>query len=823
MKWFGPTQFALFRIIFGLYLTVHFGQLRYNGYASELFSNEGVIKDVTILPAYKKLPLFTFLFDDVISINIFMTFLILASIVFTMGYCRRRISIFLFYGWISLFNRNPLISNPSIGYIGWLLLACALIPAGERLGFMLTAKQRTDEFTKNKYRWEVPDVLFYGSWIVVGISYTASGIHKLQCPSWIDGSALYYVLTSPLVRQDNPIVYLLLNTPYATQMMTWGSLFLEVSSLFLGTFRRMRSTYWLMYMGFHFGILTSVNFTDLTLGMIVMHLFTFDASWWSFTKNLVIKYDRAENEMNDFDINHSDDINKKPVKQIIKNAVIGSISSTSLDSDNSRDHGVDEEVDLEACVKDDETISLSTWSIYAVSLSILTLIIASKGTNIYQMFDRLAELTLNMYWGFVIIIGFLGVLMVLERIFPDQKLKDVPGWWKWVFIVNCFQLFAVILASFTWEDWLQNSDYHKSNNEFHLRDHVNPFMGGLIAYLLTTWLFYHWHKARHEVYFLYILFHQFHHSPSRIETITSFYKHPLEIIIDSQILAILLYSVLGLTNESSIWLSIFSAFGEYFYHMNIKTPRWIGYIFQRPESHRCHHRYRKRLHTPNYSDLPLWDFLGGTFENPETMDEPTGFGEKTEIRRLDMLFFKDVLISCHQDIFSDFKKFKNVVRRYLCYALVAFGSFNSLFYIIHYNDFRDIGTASVASPLPLVFSSYNGIETFATSFHVTITYRNGTEFSGLVNGEMYNGMDAPYNLRNVYGVMFSHAPFFKTENLLRIRDSVFHYAICKPGKVLDWFKLSGNVQSMNVSIRLRTAEDAPIAQLILDCDYKSYS
>ena len=36
-----PHQFAVFRVVFGLYLTVHFGQLF--PYAGELFSGEGVI------------------------------------------------------------------------------------------------------------------------------------------------------------------------------------------------------------------------------------------------------------------------------------------------------------------------------------------------------------------------------------------------------------------------------------------------------------------------------------------------------------------------------------------------------------------------------------------------------------------------------------------------------------------------------------------------------------------------------------------------------------------------------------------------------------
>ena len=177
-----------------------------------------------------------------------------------------------------------------------------------------------------------------------------------------------------------------------------------------------------------------------------------------------------------------------------------------------------------------------------------------------------------------------------------------------------------------------------------LRDHVSPLVGGFLAYLINQHVFFWWHYARHAVYVLWLLLHQFHHSPSRLQTPTAFYKHPLEILADSFIMAFLVYSVLGLSKDSSLWLSFFSALGEYFYHMNLRTPQWIGYFFQRPESHRLHHGRNKREHCPNYSDFPLWDWLGGTFENPKEMNEPTGFGPvDRECRRWDMLCFKDVV------------------------------------------------------------------------------------------------------------------------------------------------------------------------------------
>ena len=61
-----------------------------------------------------------------------------------------------------------------------------------------------------------------------------------------------------------------------------------------------------------------------------------------------------------------------------------------------------------------------------------------------------------------------------------------------------------------------------------------------------------------------------------------------------------------------------TALGEFFYHTNVRTPRWVGFVFQRPEMHRIHHQYGR--HTNNYGDIVWWDMLFGTYENPQEFD-----------------------------------------------------------------------------------------------------------------------------------------------------------------------------------------------------------
>ena len=140
--------------------------------------------------------------------------------------------------------------------------------------------------------------------------------------------------------------------------------------------------------------------------------------------------------------------------------------------------------------------------------------------------------------------------------------------------------------------------------------------------------------------FLWLAFHQVHHSPNRIETITSFYKHPLEIVCNSIIIGSVNFLLLGLSLEGAAWSLLFASVGEYVYHMNIATPNWLGYLFQRPEMHRIHHQ--KGKHFNNFSDIPLWDMLFGTFYNPKKMDGECGFSGDREEKLADMMFFKNV-------------------------------------------------------------------------------------------------------------------------------------------------------------------------------------
>ena len=232
------------------------------------------------------------------------------------------------------------------------------------------------------------------------------------------------------------------------------------------------------------------------------------------------------------------------------------------------------------------------------------------------------------------VFGLAFLCFIAERLFPGWPLPRIKTWPVRVILVNLVQLGVILLAGFSWEKWLS------SRSLFHLGRHVSPELGGMLAYFVATFVFYWWHRWRHRVDSLWLLFHQIHHSPQRIEVITSFYKHPLEMVVNSLIGSALVYSCLGLSLKGGAIYTLCTAVGEFFYHTNIRTPRGVGYFFQRPEMHRIHHEYGQ--HKNNYGDIVWWDMLFGTYENPPEFRSSCGFDDSKEQELGAMLRFKDV-------------------------------------------------------------------------------------------------------------------------------------------------------------------------------------
>jgi sterol desaturase/sphingolipid hydroxylase (fatty acid hydroxylase superfamily) len=100
--------------------------------------------------------------------------------------------------------------------------------------------------------------------------------------------------------------------------------------------------------------------------------------------------------------------------------------------------------------------------------------------------------------------------------------------------------------------------------------------------------------------------------------------------------------LVGVTPAAATNILLLTTWFSVFQHSNVKTPRWLGYLVQRPESHTVHHA--RGLHRSNYSDLPVIDLLFGTFENPKNYTQETGLYPGASSRLFDLLALRDVSV-----------------------------------------------------------------------------------------------------------------------------------------------------------------------------------
>ncbi|HEX7026568.1 MAG TPA: sterol desaturase family protein [Gammaproteobacteria bacterium] len=233
----------------------------------------------------------------------------------------------------------------------------------------------------------------------------------------------------------------------------------------------------------------------------------------------------------------------------------------------------------------------------------------------------------------LVIFALYGGLMLWEALAPGRTLPQVRGW-----KLKGLAAFTVFffLSSYLPLLW----DRHLAPYQLFDLSGLGVAGGTVVGLLLYELGVYWWHRTMHRYDFLWRSFHQLHHSAERLDTYSAFYTSPLDMAGWTLLGSLTLVVVVGVVPQAATAIILLTVFFSIFQHTNIRTPRWLGYFVQRPESHTIHHG--KGIHAFNYSDLPLFDILFGTFRNPEGFQVKTGFYPGASARLLDMLRFVDV-------------------------------------------------------------------------------------------------------------------------------------------------------------------------------------
>ena len=226
-KW-TPGLYRLFRVLLGTYLVMHFAYLL--PWSTEVFSSNGMIASAQASPLFTVLPNL-FWFSDGAWVVL-----------------------------ISLFCRNPLIANPALPYLGWMLMAHLFVPR-------LSAQ------------WRSPGGILAAAAVVLAISYSYSGWTKLLSPTWMAGDTLAVVLQNPLARDWFLRDLFLLMPDGFLQLVTLFILWVELLYAPLYLIPKFRFALWASMLLVQVGFLFLLNFPDLTFAMLLFHLLTFEPRW----------------------------------------------------------------------------------------------------------------------------------------------------------------------------------------------------------------------------------------------------------------------------------------------------------------------------------------------------------------------------------------------------------------------------------------------------------------------------------------------------------------------------------------------------------------
>ncbi len=94
-------------------------------------------------------------------------------------------------------------------------------------------------------------------------------------------------------------------------------------------------------------------------------------------------------------------------------------------------------------------------------------------------------------------------MMATERLAPAVRQPHVPHWFTRAIALNLAQIGVVYIGALTWDRWLPGLRLWDG-------DKLGTWTGVAIGYFAITFIYYWWHRARHEIPVLWRWLHQIH-------------------------------------------------------------------------------------------------------------------------------------------------------------------------------------------------------------------------------------------------------------------------------------------------------------------------
>jgi sterol desaturase/sphingolipid hydroxylase (fatty acid hydroxylase superfamily) len=249
-----------------------------------------------------------------------------------------------------------------------------------------------------------------------------------------------------------------------------------------------------------------------------------------------------------------------------------------------------------------------------------------KETSMPTPFELLLDpLTLS-------VLAIFAGLVIWEALFPARALPQVRAWRTKGLLAFAAYMAISSYLPYLWAEWLAPLQLFDLSG-------LGTLAGAAIGVLLYEAGVWAWHRGLHGSNTLWRYSHQWHHSAERLDAWGAFWFSPLDMIGWTALFSLAL-TLIGLSPSAVFATVCVTTFLSVFQHANVRTPRWLGVLVQRPESHSWHHA--RGVHAGNYSDLPLFDILLGTWHNPRDFAPEQGFHRGASSQYTAMLLGRDV-------------------------------------------------------------------------------------------------------------------------------------------------------------------------------------
>lgn len=268
MKFFARAEpLSLWRFLFGIYVVVY--TIGLIPYASELFSRSGMIVDPRMNPTFDSFPLPLVFWDSPATVTALVALKAMAGICIALGLVFRPACALAYFVTFYCVNRNNFAISPELPFMGWLFLAC--------LFFRRRSPQAFPESIFGT-RYVLPYELVWGGWILLGITYSYSGLAKFQSTGWYSGEALLDILRNSQAHRDWYQPWLETIPELVFRVVNWFVVGIELVGAVIVFWPRGRIAYaWLMT-AIHLALIFLFDVTQISLGMIVFQAFLLASS-----------------------------------------------------------------------------------------------------------------------------------------------------------------------------------------------------------------------------------------------------------------------------------------------------------------------------------------------------------------------------------------------------------------------------------------------------------------------------------------------------------------------------------------------------------------